>query len=345
MKGIQRLVLNTRWDGTLTEVFTFLQKPMEGVEETLRRAVQSPVKNITEMALHLLSAGGKRLRPALTLLCAELTGGIGRRSITFASAVELMHTASLIHDDVIDKAELRRGRAAVHTLWGNEAAVICGDFLYATAFNMMAEDGDIEVIRTMVFASSQICQGEVLELQLAFNPYVTEEQCIEIARLKTAELMAVACKIGAMTNGANGEIVNALESFGRNLGIAFQIVDDVLDMEGSIEEIGKPVGSDLLEGKVTLPIRFALDALPNKEREIWARRIYERAVTPKDVAEFARFAKGEGILDRSRKVAEKFAQKAMTNLNSAVSEQGLTNSSKVLPMLKLISDFFVYRRM
>ncbi|MEJ7613843.1 MAG: polyprenyl synthetase family protein, partial [Candidatus Fervidibacter sacchari] len=207
MKGLQRLAINYRWDDSLTSVFTFLEKPMQKVEEILREAVQSTVREMTAMAMHLLSAGGKRLRPALTLLSAKLAGEINHRALLFAAAIELMHTATLIHDDVIDKADLRRGRATVHSLWGNEAAVMCGDFLYATAFNMLAKDGDVEVIRTMALASSQVCEGEVLELQLAFNPEITEEQCVEIARLKTAELMAAACKVGAMASGANGELI------------------------------------------------------------------------------------------------------------------------------------------
>lgn len=287
MKGLQRLAINYRWDDSLTSVFTFLEKPMQKVEEILREAVQSTVREMTAMAMHLLSAGGKRLRPALTLLSAKLAGEINHRALLFAAAIELMHTATLIHDDVIDKADLRRGRATVHSLWGNEAAVMCGDFLYATAFNMLAKDGDVEVIRTMALASSQVCEGEVLELQLAFNPEITEEQCVEIARLKTAELMAAACKVGAMASGANGELISAMESFGRNLGIAFQIVDDVLDMEGSVEEIGKPVGSDLLEGKVTLPVRLTLDALPEEKRAILKQRIAKREVTSQDAADLA----------------------------------------------------------
>lgn len=191
MKGLQRLAINYRWDDSLTSVFTFLEKPMQKVEEILREAVQSTVREMTAMAMHLLSAGGKRLRPALTLLSAKLAGEINHRALLFAAAIELMHTATLIHDDVIDKADLRRGRATVHSLWGNEAAVMCGDFLYATAFNMLAKDGDVEVIRTMALASSQVCEGEVLELQLAFNPEITEEQCVEIARLKTADRKSV----------------------------------------------------------------------------------------------------------------------------------------------------------
>lgn len=342
MKGLQRLVLSAKWDETLTEVFEFLKNPMEQVEEFLQRAVQSPVQDITSMALHLLSAGGKRLRPALTILSAQFVGDINSRTIAFAAAVELMHTATLIHDDVIDKAEIRRGRAAVHTLWGNEAAIMCGDFLYATAFGILAGDGDIEVIRTMAHASSQVCEGEVLELQLAFNPHITEFQCIEIARMKTAELMAAACKIGVMSIGANGQVINALESFGRNLGIAFQIVDDVLDLEGSVEEMGKPVGSDLLEGKVTLPIRFALDSLSENERKIWVKRISEHAITPKEVAELARFAKEQGVLEKARSVAKNFAELALTNLRTAVLNH--ENSKQAFSLLERITQFIVHRR-
>ncbi|MCS7265602.1 MAG: polyprenyl synthetase family protein, partial [Armatimonadetes bacterium] len=299
MKGLQRLLLGSRWDEALTEIFASINEPLQRVEEFIRQAAQSSVQEMTAMALHLLSAGGKRLRPSLTLLCAQLVGNINYRTIAFAASVELMHTASLIHDDVIDKAELRRGRATVHSLWGNEAAIMCGDFLYSVAFKILAEDGDIEVIRTMTKASSQVCEGEVLELQLAFNPFITEAQCLEIARMKTAELVAAACKIGAMSTKADEKVCEALESFGRNLGIAFQIVDDVLDLEGSVDEIGKPVGSDLLEGKITLPVRFALDALSEKERKVWTQKISEQAITPKDVSELADFIKAKGILERA----------------------------------------------
>jgi len=342
MKGFQRIVLSTKWNDALTEVFDFLEKPMKQVEEILQQVVQSPVQDMTAMALHLLSAGGKRLRPALTILSAQFVGGINSRTIAFAAAVELMHTATLIHDDVIDKAEIRRGRAAVHTLWGNEAAVMCGDFLYAAAFNILAKDGDIEVIRTMAHTSSQVCEGEVLELQLAFNPYITEFQCIEIARLKTAELMAAACKIGVMSVGADGQIISALESFGRNLGIAFQIVDDVLDLEGSVEEIGKPVGSDLLEGKITLPIRYALDSLAENERKIWEKRISEHAITPKEVAELAQFAREQGILEKTRAVAKTFADRALANLQMAALNH--ESSKQAFSLLERVTKFIVHRR-
>lgn len=343
MKGLQRLVLSNKWSASLAEVFEFLEKPMEQVEEILRKAVQSPVRDMTAMALHLISAGGKRLRPALTILSAQLAGDVNSRTIAFAAAIELMHTAMLIHDDVIDKAEIRRGRAAIHTLWGNEAAVMCGDFLFAAAFNILAKDGDIEVIRTMAQTSSQICEGEVLELQLTFNPNVTESQCIEIARLKTAELMAAACKIGVMSVGADGQqFVNALESFGRNLGIAFQIVDDVLDWEGSVEEIGKPVGSDLLEGKVTLPVRYILDSLAENERRIWVQRISEHAITPDEVAELARFAKEQKILEKARAVAKNFADRGLAELRLSVINS--ENSNQTLYFLERITQFIVQRR-
>lgn len=342
MKGFQRLAFSTRWDKALADVFAFLEKPMKQVEELLQKAIQSPVQEITAMASHLLSAGGKRLRPALTMLSAQIAGDINSRTIAFAAAVELMHTATLIHDDVIDKAELRRGRATVHTLWGNEAAVMCGDFLYAAAFNILAEDGDIEVIKAMAQTSSQICEGEVLELQLAFNPNITEAQCIEIARLKTAELMAAACKIGVLSVGVDRQIADALESFGRNLGIAFQIVDDVLDLEGSVEEIGKPVGSDLIEGKVTLPVRLALDSLTESERKIWMRRISERAVTSNEVVELAKFAKENGILEKARMVAKNFADEALTYLQ--ISALNHENSQQAFSLLEKVTQFVVNRR-
>lgn len=344
MKGWQRLVLSARWDDLIGEVFEALKVPLRQVEEFLRQAVQSSVRDITEMALHLLSAGGKRLRPALTLLSAQLAGDIAPRAILFAAVVELMHTATLIHDDVIDRADLRRGKLTVHNLWGNEAAIMCGDHLYARAFSLLANDGDIEVIRTMAQASSHVCEGEILELQLAFNPDITQAQCLEIARLKTAELMAAACKIGAMAGGAKDGMIESMDAYGRNLGIAFQIVDDLLDLEGSVEEIGKPVGSDLLEGKITLPVWHTLAALPLEERRIWHRRIAQRTITPNDAQALATLAKGIGVLDKVRQIANAYAQRAVAALHS-VSINGGELQRWAMRLLEQTSHFVVRRRL
>ncbi|GBC97524.1 Octaprenyl diphosphate synthase [bacterium HR17] len=340
MKGIQRLMLSAHWGELIAEVFAALEKPLQQVEEFLRQAVQSSVRDITAMALHLLSAGGKRLRPALTLLSAQFVGGITPRAIAFAAVVELMHTATLIHDDVIDKAEVRRGRDAVHRLWGNEAAIMCGDHLYARAFSILAEDGDIQVIRTMAEASSRVCEGEILELQLAFNPDITYEQCLEVARLKTAELIAAACKIGALSGGGSPVAAEALESYGRHLGIAFQIVDDLLDWEGSAEEVGKPVGSDLLEGKITLPVWHTLAALPVDQRACWRQRIAQRAITPADIHHLAHHARRLGVFETVRQIADAYAQKAIATLRT-VSPDG-TNWAQRL--LEQAAHFVVRRR-
>jgi octaprenyl-diphosphate synthase len=339
MKGFQRLVVGARWGDILSEVFGALEKPLQQVEEFLRQAVQSSVRDVTAMALHLLSAGGKRLRPALTLLSAQFAGTITPRAILFAAVVELMHTATLIHDDVIDRAEMRRGRASVHQLWGNEAAIMCGDHLYARAFSILAEDGDIEVIRTMAAASSRVCEGEILELQLAFNPDITPEQCLEIARLKTAELMAAACKVGALATNGNGAIAEALENYGRYLGIAFQIADDLLDWEGSVDEIGKPVGSDLLEGKITLPVWHTLAALPAEERTRWRTLIAQRAITSEHVEELSRRARQLGVLTMVRQIADAYAQKAILALRAVEGK-----SQWARRMLERAAHFVVHRR-
>jgi len=339
MKGFQRLVLGARWGDILAEVFAALEKPLQQVEEFLRQAVQSSVRDVTAMALHLLSAGGKRLRPALTLMSAQFAGNITPRAIIFAAVVELMHTATLIHDDVIDAAEMRRGQASVHRLWGNEAAIMCGDHLYARAFSILAEDGDLEVIRTMASASSCVCEGEILELQLAFNPDITPEQCLEIARLKTAELMAAACRVGAMATGADGTVAEALETYGRYLGIAFQIVDDLLDLEGSAEEVGNPVGSDLLEGKITLPVWHTLAALPAEERARFRTLIAQRTITSEHVQELSRRARQLGVLHVVRQVADAYAQKAVLALRTVESK-----SPWAKRMLEQAAHFVVHRR-
>lgn len=344
MKGWQRLIVTSRWSNLPSEVFDWLSEPMKQVEELLRQAVQSPVNNITAMALHLLSAGGKRLRPALTLLSAQLVGGITQQAITFAAVVELMHTATLIHDDVIDKSDLRRGWTTVHNLWGNEAAIMCGDHLYARAISILAEEGDIEVIRIMAHASSQICEGEILELQLAFHPDITEEQCIEIACLKTAELMAAACKIGALAGEANDSVAEALETYGRNLGIAFQIVDDLLDLEASSDEdTGKPVGSDLLEGKITLPVLHTLASLSPEEQAQWRKKIAQQTITPADAQELTAIAKLNGALDKVRAIAEDYARCAIASLHS-INTDDSERQKWAMYLLEQVAHFVVHRR-
>ncbi|MCS7223899.1 MAG: polyprenyl synthetase family protein [Armatimonadetes bacterium] len=320
MKGWDRLIFAQRREKEIITGLDRLAGPLRAVEELLAEAVVSPVEKVTEMARHLLSAGGKRLRPALTLLSALMAGSLTKKAILYAAVAELMHTATLIHDDVIDKAMIRRGRPTVHALWGNESAVMCGDHLYATAFSKLAQDGDIRVIRIMAEASRRVCEGEILELEHAYRMDVTENDCIQIARLKTGELMGAACQVGAIAGCSDGddpsELATALRQYGCSLGIAFQLIDDVLDMEGSEEDLGKPVGSDLLEGKITLPVVLSFPLLEEGDRQRWRTLLEERRVTEEDARWLAQFAQATGQLARARSYAWHYAQQAVSFLRA-----------------------------
>jgi octaprenyl-diphosphate synthase len=251
---------------------------MERVNTTIIARTGSEVTMIPEVAKHLIDSGGKRLRPMLTLALARLAGYTGDGHIKLAAAVEFMHTATLLHDDVVDESELRRGRMAARMLWGNEASVLVGDFLLGQAFKMMVEVGSLKALGILSSAAAVIAEGEVMQLAAAKNTATTEDEYIAVIRAKTAELFAAACEIGpAISVGQKAEQA-ASRSFGMNLGITFQLVDDVLDYGGAASRLGKNIGDDFREGKITLPVVLAFRRGSDTEREFW-RRTLERGET------------------------------------------------------------------
>jgi octaprenyl-diphosphate synthase len=251
---------------------------MERVNTTIIARTGSEVTMIPEVAKHLIDSGGKRLRPMLTLALARLAGYTGDGHIKLAAAVEFMHTATLLHDDVVDESELRRGRMAARMLWGNEASVLVGDFLLGQAFKMMVEVGSLKALGILSSAAAVIAEGEVMQLAAAKNTATTEDEYIAVIRAKTAELFAAACEIGpAISVGQKAEQA-AGRSFGMNLGITFQLVDDVLDYGGAASRLGKNIGDDFREGKITLPVVLAFRRGSDAEREFW-RRTLERGET------------------------------------------------------------------
>ena len=251
---------------------------MERVNTTIIARTGSEVTMIPEVAKHLIDSGGKRLRPMLTLALARLAGYTGDGHIKLAAAVEFMHTATLLHDDVVDESELRRGRMAARMLWGNEASVLVGDFLLGQAFKMMVEVGSLKALGILSSAAAVIAEGEVMQLAAAKNTATTEDEYIAVIRAKTAELFAAACEIGpAISVGQKAE-QTASRSFGMNLGITFQLVDDVLDYGGAASRLGKNIGDDFREGKITLPVVLAFRRGSDAEREFW-RRTLERGET------------------------------------------------------------------
>lgn len=233
---------------------------MQAVDDTIRSRLRSDVVLINQLAGYIVDSGGKRLRPLLVLLAAGAAGYRGNGCHALAAVVEFIHTATLLHDDVVDASELRRGRETANARWGNEASVLVGDFLYSRAFEMMVETGSMRVMEIMAKATNTIAEGEVLQLLNCNDPDTTEERYLEVIHCKTAKLFEAAAQVGAVLGGVDAAQERALASYGMYLGTAFQLIDDVLDYSASAAEMGKNVGDDLAEGKPTLPLIHAMRA-------------------------------------------------------------------------------------
>ena len=258
------------------ELKNLLGDKLQKVENLIQEKLKSEVNLIQKMSNHHLRSGGKRLRALLTLESAKLTGyKEDKRDINLAACVELIHSATLLHDDVIDESELRRGVKTTNSVWGNQSSILVGDYLLSRCFEMMVEDGDLEVLKLLSSTSSKIAQGEVLQLQHKGEADLLEETYIDIINLKTASLFSAATKTGACLSGSNEKQKKALESYGRNLGLAFQIADDALDFYAKEKLFGKEIGKDFFEGKVTLPMIIIFQK-GNKEEKNFLNEIMRR---------------------------------------------------------------------
>jgi len=246
---------------------------MAAVNELILSKAGSDVEMIPEIANHLISSGGKRLRPMLTLASAQMFGYSGEKHVKLATAVEFMHTATLLHDDVVDESDLRRGRKTARTIWGNQASVLVGDFLLGQAFRMMVEVGSLDALDILSTAASVIAEGEVWQLAAAKNLETTEDDYLSVIKAKTAALFSAAAEVGPVIASATRSERNALRSYGVNLGLAFQLVDDALDYGGSAKDLGKNTGDDFREGKVTLPVILAYRRGTAEDREFWKSAI------------------------------------------------------------------------
>ncbi len=242
---------------------------LERTNDLLLEKVQDRAGAIPEVARHLIEAGGKRLRPVLTLAAARLCGYEGARHIPLAACVELLHTATLLHDDVVDRSRLRRGRPSANALWDDRTSVLVGDFLFAQAFRLMTGDGAPGILDILSRAAAVISEGEVLQLSATGNPGLSEDLYLEVIRAKTAELFAAACRVGPELANREEAVGKALSTFGMNFGIAFQLTDDVLDYTPPSDRLGKPAGGDFREGKVTLPVILAYLRGGEAERAFW----------------------------------------------------------------------------
>ncbi|HTH98216.1 MAG TPA: polyprenyl synthetase family protein [Stellaceae bacterium] len=285
------------------------------VNELIVRHVDSPVPLIPQLASHIVSAGGKRLRPILTLACAKLCGYEGERHLLLAATVEFIHTATLLHDDVVDASDLRRGLATANAVWGNKPSVLVGDFLFSRAFQLMVRDGSLDVLRVLSNASAVIAEGEVLQLITANDIETTEQAYLDVISAKTAALFAAASEIGGMVSSRPTAEVEALKAYGQNLGMAFQLIDDVLDYNARQADLGKAVGDDFRDGKMTLPVVLALQAGDATEREFWRRTLEAQELQDGDLEHAIALLERHGTLKATQDRAESFGRAAMEALS------------------------------
>ncbi len=255
---------------------------MERVNAMILSRTGSEVTMIPEVANHLISSGGKRLRPMLTLATASLAGYRGEGHVKLAASVEFMHTATLLHDDVVDESDMRRGKPAARMVWGNEASVLVGDFLLGQAFKMMVEVGSLRALDILSTAAAVIAEGEVMQLAAAKNTATTEDEYLAVIRRKTAELFAAACEVGPVIADRPKAEQAAARAYGMNLGIAFQLVDDALDYGGKAQKLGKNTGDDFREGKITLPVVLAFRRGSEAERAFWKKTLVEGVIADGD---------------------------------------------------------------
>ena len=290
---------------------------MAKVNALILDRLQSEVNMIPELARHLIAAGGKRIRPTLTLLSARLSGHQEDRHIGLATAVEFIHTATLLHDDVVDESDLRRGRSTANSLWGNKAPVLVGDFLFSRAFQLMVADGNLRVLGILSDASAVIAEGEVAQLLTAGDVSTTEPAYFEVIRAKTAALFRAACQIGAVVADREPEAEAALCKYGEELGIAFQLVDDALDYSAREAMLGKTIGDDFREGKASLPVLMAYAAGSAEERLFWERVIdAPEKQTDSDLDEAQRLLARHGTLDATFTQARAAGERARSALHS-----------------------------
>jgi octaprenyl-diphosphate synthase len=306
----------TKPTATLDRLTALLETDLALVNTLILKRMQSPVALIPQLAGHIIAAGGKRLRPMLTLASARMCGYRGERHIALAAAVEFIHTATLLHDDVVDASDLRRGLATANAVWGNKPSVLVGDFLFSRAFELMVEDGCLRVLDILSEASAVIAEGEVLQLVTSNDLETSEAAYLQVINAKTAQLFAAASRIGAVLGDRSEADEKALEAYGRNLGIAFQLIDDMLDYSARQAELGKTVGDDFRDGKITLPVVLAWRAADERERRFWRRTLEQTEQQPDDLPHAIGLMRRHGTLDATLERAREYGDMARRALSS-----------------------------
>jgi len=301
---------------SLDPLIALVAGDMNAVNSVILARMQSQIPLIPELAGHLIAGGGKRMRPMLTLACARLLDYMGTRHHKLAAAVEFIHTATLLHDDVVDGSGLRRGRRTANNIWGNPASVLVGDFLFSRSFELMVEDGGLKVLRILSGASAVIAEGEVNQLTAQRQISTGEDKYLDIIGAKTAALFAAACRIAAVVAERDEATELALDSYGRNLGIAFQLVDDAIDYASDGATMGKDAGDDFRDGKVTLPVILAYARGSAVDRTFWRDAIEGRRISDDDLAHATQLLRATGAIDDTMARARHFGGRAIDALGN-----------------------------
>jgi octaprenyl-diphosphate synthase len=306
------------------------------VEEELARQSDTAFPAVSEITAYLLGGGGKRLRPALLLLSASYAGRRDRSAIRLAAVVELLHSATLIHDDVIDSAGTRRGRPSANSKWGNHRSVLTGDWLYMQSFQMALEERNFRILDILIDLTRKMVEGELIQLAKIGRIDVTEEDALQLATYKTACLFGGCARLGAVLGGLEGKEEQALADYGRYAGLAFQLVDDLLDFTASAQQLGKPVLSDLKEGKVTLPLIYAMENGHREARELVSQVLAEKEFNSVRPETIVALVQDSGALDRARLLAQDYARRAKACLNGRA-------DSEYARALAMLPDFILER--
>jgi len=324
-------------EDALTALVDLVRSDLEDCNKVIVARMESPVALIPQLAAHIVAAGGKRLRPLLTLAAAKLCGYAGgSRHVDLAACVEFIHTATLLHDDVVDESRLRRGLASANAVFGNKASVLVGDFLFARSFQLMVDDGSLKVLGILSKAAATIAEGEVLQLVTQNDLSTTETRYLEVIKGKTAALFAAACQVGGVVAGRPEIEELALAEYGMKLGIAFQLVDDALDYAADQATLGKTVGDDFREGKITMPVLVAFVTGDERERAFWQRTIEKQEHAEGDLEEAMRLIELHGAIKATLDRAAQFSREAKAALN-------IFPDSPVRHALAGVADYTVQR--
>lgn len=321
----------------LREIVQLVEEDLARVEDLFQEQCRSDVGMVAEIGRYIQEGGGKRIRPALLLLGSRLCGYRGERAILLASVVEFIHTATLLHDDIIDQATVRRGRRSVNSRWGNDITVLLGDFLYTKSMAMALSQDNLPILRLLSDITLRMIEGELLEIERNGNLAVTEADHVDIIKRKTADLFSGCMRIGAILGEVGDERERALASYGANLGICFQMVDDLLDFTADEKVLGKPVNNDLREGKLTLPAIFLMRRAGTKGRDRISTVMADRGFERVSREEIVKLARESGALDEARALAEQYAAAAVRDL-SAFERSPFREALEVLPGFILARD-------